>query len=238
MIGQLTKPIHRSQSRYDEIPFQAMQIEMELDETIEENPQLLSNEFKIDPKELIAEFSLPKKNAFILTVDTSLSMTGEKLALTAVALSVVLLQFPDDPIGIIAFENHPKVLKLPTEKITAEELIGRFLEVPAKGYTHLESGIKMALKCIELIPQAGLSAPPSTLLLTDGKYTAGRDPAYLGSLFKHLIVLKMGNERSSRSLCKELAKRGNGTLMEIEDLRTLPTVMLNVVKDLLRGRSL
>jgi hypothetical protein len=76
------------------------------------------------------------------------------------------------------------------------------------------------------------------VLLSDGKYTAGRDPAYLAPRFSHLVVLKMGRERASLDLCRELAQRGSGALREVGEVEELPAVMYGVVKDLLRGRSL
>jgi len=91
---------------------------------------------------------------------------------------------------------------------------------------------------VDEVPRAQLDRPPSTVLLTDGKYTAGRDPGYLGGRFPHLLVLKMGNERASRSLCRELAHKGGGQLREIENLVDLPQTMYSVVKSLLRGRDL
>jgi Mg-chelatase subunit ChlD len=238
ILGQIVRPQSRHTVALDELPGDALSVELDLEETFDVSPLILAKKFPLEGRDLMMEYSLEKKHAVVLSVDTSLSMTGEKLALTAVALAVVLLQFPDDPIGIVAFENQARVLKRPDEKISLEKLIQRFLEVPAQGYTHLETGIKTALKLLQAVPHAGLSARPSTLLLTDGKYTAGRDPGYLGSFFDHLVVLKMGNERSSRGLCLELSKRGHGVMKEIEDLENLPQVMYGVVKDLLRGRSL
>ena len=238
VLGQIVRPEVRHTAGMDEIPSEALHPELDLEETLENSPLLLSNKFSVEPRDLHMEYALERKHAVVLTVDTSLSMTGEKLALTAVALAVVLLQFPHDPIGIVAFENQPRVLKKPEEVLSLETLIERFLDVPAQGYTHLEGGIKSALKLIETISPAGLSSPPSALLLTDGKYTAGRDPGYLGSMFDHLVVLKMGNERSSRGLCVELSKRGHGSMKEIDDLEKLPQIMYGVVKDRPRRRSL
>ena len=79
--------------------------------------------------------------------------------------------------------------------------------------------------------------PPAALLLTDGKYTAGRDPAYLAPRFSQLSVLKMGDERASLPLCREMAHRGRGSLCEVPRLDALPLVMYSVVKDLLQGRK-
>src|SRR6185312_4874765 len=166
-----------------------------------------------------------RRQPVVLSVDTRLSMTGEKIALTAVALAVVLLQFPDDPVGITAFENESKVIKRPEEKISLQDLVERFLDVPAQGYTHLEDGLKGALGLVRGAAIAGQARPPSTVLLTDGKYTAGRDPAYLAPRFPHLVVLKMGKERASFELCREMAQKGHGALREVAELDALPGIM-------------
>jgi Mg-chelatase subunit ChlD len=181
-------------------------------------------------------YSLPRVHPIVLSVDTSLSMTGQKLALTAVALAVVLLQFPDDPIGIIAFENRAIVIKRPEERVSLQQLIERFLDVPAQGYTHLEDGLRESLRLVHGLRHQGRR--PSTLLLTDGKYTAGKDPAYLASRFPHLVVLKMGREKASQGLCRELARKGNGHVEEVIELESLPDAMSETVRSLLRGRSL
>ena len=109
--------------------------------------------------------------------------------------------------------------------------------MPAQGYTHLEDGLKGALALVRSAGAAGQGRPPSTVLLTDGKYTAGRDPAFLAPRFPHLVVLKMGKERASAELCREMAQKGHGALREVGELEALPGVMYGVVKDLLRGHS-
>ena len=80
--------------------------------------------------------------------------------------------------------------------------------------------------------------PPSTVFLLDGKYTAGKDPAYLAPRFPHLVVVKMGKERASLQLCRELAQKGRESLREVAELEvSCLHVMYGVVKDFLRGRS-
>jgi Mg-chelatase subunit ChlD len=222
ILGSLVHPIEQKICPLNELPGDALHPDLELEETLENS-------------EIWMSYQVHRKQSLVLSVDTSLSMTGEKLALTAVALAVVLLQFPEDPIGIVAFENEAKILKRIDEKISIQQLVERFLDVPAQGYTHLEEGLRSALKLVH--PSIKQDHRTSTVLLTDGKYTAGRDPAYLGSRFSHLVVLKMGKEKASLPLCRELASRGKGCLREVIHLETLPLVMYNVVKDLLRGHS-
>ncbi len=237
VLGSVVRPTDQRKSTLSELPSDALMAEIDLEETLEESPWVAraDGDQVVREEDLWMEFRTVRDQAVILAVDTSLSMTGEKLALTAVALAVVLLQFPDDPVGIVAFENEAKVLKAPQDKISIEELIARFLDVPAQGYTHLEAGMKSALALLRETKPGRSRRPLSCVLLTDGKYTAGKDPAYLAARFPHLVVLKMGDERSSQPLCEELAKKGRGALREVGDLGGLPEAMYGVVKDLLRG---
>ena len=244
VLGSIVRPVDQRLAPWSDLPGDAEQSDIDLDETIENSAlgvaSLLDEDlgdFPLLAQDVWMSYQTHRKQSMVLAVDTSLSMTGEKLALTAVALAVVLLQFPEDPIGIIAFENESKIVKRPDERISLQQMIERFLDVPAQGYTHLEDGMKAALRMVRSDALRSQSKLPSTLLLTDGKYTAGRDPAYLAARFPHLVVLKMGHERASLELCRELAKKGRGMLREVPDLEVLPVVMYGVVKDLLRGRS-
>ena len=240
----MVHPVEIRCAPLSDLPARADQPDFDLDETLENSPLAIAsvmgeypNLDHVTDQDIWMSYNIHRRQPIILSVDTSLSMTGEKLALTAVALAVVLLQFPDDLIGIVAFENEARILKSPEESISIAQLVERFLDVPAQGYTHLEDGLKMSLKLIQRVKAAGSARPSSTVLLTDGKYTAGRDPAYLGSRFPHLVVIKMGSERASLNLCKDLAKKGRGVLREMGQLESLPVIMYGVVKDILRGRS-
>jgi Mg-chelatase subunit ChlD len=238
ILGSVVHPVETRITPLSELPSDADQPDLDLEETIDESPLQVRGSGHLLPQDIWIRYQTARRQPVILSVDTSLSMTGEKLALTAVALAVVLLQFPDNPVGIVAFENDARILKRPDEKISLQSLVERFLDVPAQGYTHLEEGLKVALKLVRDCGSLGQGRPPSTVLLTDGKYTAGRDPAYLAPRFPHLVVLKMGRERASLELCRELAHQGSGTLREVGVLESLPAIMYGVVKDLLRGRSL
>jgi Mg-chelatase subunit ChlD len=239
VLGSVVHPVTYHNLPLSELPSNAEQVDFDVEETLEALPlPLFDKKTAWTDQDIWMSHAVHKPQSIILTVDTSLSMTGEKLALTAVAIAVVLLQFPDDPIGVVAFENQSTILKHPDERISISQLVERFLDVPAQGYTHLEDGLKASIQMLDSQGGSGHGRPASTVLLTDGKYTAGRDPAYLAHRFNHLVVLKMGNERASLSLCQELAHKGKGSLREVPELEALPQVMYAVVKDLLRGRFL
>jgi Mg-chelatase subunit ChlD len=244
VLGSIVHPVEQKSLPWRELPADAEQADLDLDESLENSPLAIasvagvtSQDIPLSDEDVWMSYQVHRRQAVVLSVDTSLSMTGEKLALTAVAIAVVLLQFPNDPIGIVAFENEAKILKRPQETLSVEQLVERFLDVPAQGYTHLEDGMKAALQLVRATDLSAQGRPPSAVVLTDGKYTAGRDPAYLAPKFPHLAVLKMGSERASLALCRELAQKGHGSLKEVGDLEHLPQVMYSLVKDLLRGRA-
>jgi Mg-chelatase subunit ChlD len=235
LLGSVVRPMHPAVARWEDLPHQATRVEFDLESTLDES-------VAGQPPEIWFQYQMERIQPVIVCLDTSLSMTGEKLALTAVALAVLLLEFPRDPVGIVTFETQANVLKDPRQEFSrsssVEALLGRFLDLPAQGYTNLEDGLREALKLSQMAAQGANRAKVATLLLTDGKYTAGKDPAYLGGHFQQLTVLKMGRERAGLPLCRELAQRGHGALLEVSELGALPAVMMAAVRDLLRGRTM
>lgn len=234
LVGSVTHPTRMAYSDLNHLPWDAIDPEIDIDETIEESYPKMRKQHYLLGEDIVVQFREQRPHRIILSIDTSLSMTGEKIALTAIALAVVLLQFPNDPIGIVAFESEATVLKRPDETIGVLQAIERFLDVPAQGYTHLEEGLLTALK---LSRSTRSAAKATTVVLSDGKYTAGRDPSYLANRFDQLIMMKMGREQSSLPLCRDLARRGRGQVYEVATLEELPHRMYEVVKDLLRGQT-
>lgn len=234
LLGSIVRPVDQKSAPMSDVPFHAPQLEIDLEETIENTPSLLlgAQQTALRHQDIWMNYEVGRPQQLVLCVDTSLSMTGEKLALTAVSLAMVLLEFPDDPIGVIAFENEAKILKRPAERISIQQLVERFLDVPAHGYTHLEDGLKAGLRMLRDEMPSMTGQPTSTILVTDGKYTAGKDPTFLAPRFPHLIVVKMGTERASFEFCRNLAHQGNGVLREVNELSSLPAVMYGVVKEI------
>jgi Mg-chelatase subunit ChlD len=225
-LGPLSHPTVSGVRRLEDMPAGAGKIEFDEEESLEASPLL---------DEVLFRFEQRKKFPVVIAVDTSLSMTGEKMALTAVALAVLLFQFSEDPISIVAFENEATLLQDPFRPLGVLGVIERFLDVPAQGYTDLEKGLKKALFEGHKVTSKLRGRPVSTLLLTDGKYTAGKNPTYLADRFPHLLILKTGDEASSLPLCQELALKGHGQVEIVPELQDLPNSMVRIVKGLLRG---
>jgi Mg-chelatase subunit ChlD len=163
-------------------------------------------------------------------------MQGAKLALLGVAAAVVLLHFPDDAVGVVDFDEQPRALKRPDERLEARVLVERLLDAPGRPRTNLEGGLRAALEMEQAAgPRGRGGRGPSTLLVTDGRATVGADPAPLADRFAHLVVLRVGEGDSGEETCRELARRGNGTVRHVARLENLPLVLYQAVQEMLRG---
>lgn len=239
VLGAVVHPTRSGQSPWTETPEDATRIEVAIEETLEGAPLAFAGATgaTLLPDDVVVDYERRRTQAVVLCLDTSLSMQGEKLALMGVAVAVVLLQFPDDPVAVVGFDDAPHVLKRADERVPVETLIERLLDVPGRPYTNLEAGLARALELAQRATRGTRGRPVSTVLVTDGKYTAGRDPAPLAPRFAHLAVLKVGTDRAGLPLCRELARRGHGSMREAPRLDVLPFAMYGAVQELLRGRA-
>ena len=104
------------------------------------------------------------------------------------------------------------------------------MEVPARGLTNIESGLLLAEK------QAlkGKLAKKAIILMTDGRFTAGRNPEYLVGRLPRLHVIQTGNPWSSPRYCRSLARKGRGKYMRVAKLEHLPSALYSLVHEIIR----
>lgn len=165
-----------------------------------------------------------------LVMDASLSMTGEKIALLAVSAAVVALCVPSSRLSLMGFDSKVRWIKHFGEELSIEKVVERVLELPAGGFTNMELALVEMSKA--LVRRNREKA--NVILIGDGKYTEGGDPAPLGSRFKHLNILKIGRDQAGRDLMMELSAKGNGQFFEARRIDDLPRTMYGAMKRLLR----
>ena len=186
-----------------------------------------------DPSRLRVTVREPRRASIVLILDMSLSMTGEKIALVAVAAAVLALKLTSEELAVVTFDSTATPLKRLGEKVSPRELVRRVLEVPARGYTHLEGGLREGLRLLRdsRVPQR------AGVLMTDGIYNVGWDPAPLAPLFPRLHVIQLGEEdaeKNDRGLCRRLASGGRGRYYRAEQYEDLPAMTYRLVQDLFR----
>jgi len=217
ILGSVSKPYEWKVEEWSRHP----QEELDLDHSLEEDPRL---------ETLLVEKKEARRAEVIVCIDTSLSMTGRKLALNAVALAVLGLQLPPEDFSVISFETDAELLKKLGDQTPLPETLRRFMEVPAKGLTNMEAGLLLAEKeCAK-----GKLTKRAVILMTDGRFTAGRNPDYLASRLPRLHVVQTGNPWSSPRFCRGLAKKGRGRFLRVAHLEHLPSALYSLVHGIIR----
>ena len=216
-MGAAAKPFQLRTANWEQFP----QAELDLEESLEQDPIL---------NQLIVENKEPRRSEVVVCIDTSLSMTGRKLALTAVALAVIALQLESEDLSVIAFETEANIIKPLGKKMGLFQILERFMEVPARGLTNIEAGLLMAAKEAE----KGSSARAAVILMTDGRYTAGKNPDYIVPRLPKLHLVQTGNPWSSPRFCRSLARAGGGKFLRVAKLEHLPKAMYSLVYEIIR----
>ena len=195
--------------------------DLDFDLSFEENPQM---------ENLLIEHKENRRAEVIVCLDTSLSMTGKKLAINAVALAVLALQLEPEDLSIIAFESDASLIKPITENRTVYQILEKFMEVPARGLTNIEAGLKMASQ------QAAKGKLPkkAVILMTDGRYTTGANPESLVRKLPKLHVIQTGNPWASPRFCRNLARMGNGKYVRVSQTEQLPKALYSLVHEIIR----
>ncbi|GAB4340567.1 MAG: hypothetical protein Kow0099_16600 [Candidatus Abyssubacteria bacterium] len=163
-----------------------------------------------------------------LMLDTSLSMSGEKLALLAVAAAVLAYKLPSDDFAIISFESTASILKKIRVSLAIEKLVTRILEVPAIGYTNIEAGLTQGLEQLA----RGTHKRRVGILLSDGKHTAGDSPLVTAARFRQLHVVLLGDFNTDPDACAAIASAGHGSVYPAPSFESLPRVLHRLVTDL------
>jgi hypothetical protein len=245
LLGQAPRPRQNRRALQVDLPVEAEALQWNAEETLEvsleqgawmqETPAAVR--LTLSPLTAVYDYRMPVFRPLVVCLDASLSMTGPKRHWAALALAVLLLQFAEEPCVLITFETEAQVLSFPwgsqpRDSAALEQVMERFLASPAQGYTHLEKGLLLARREQEALrARWGKSHPVGMLLITDGQYTAGRDPRYLAPSFPGLQVLHLGEEGGAGlKLCQDLAHRCEGALLEVRRMEDLPFALLDVLK--------
>lgn len=199
-------------------------LERSIDAGFFANPELMR------PEHLRLTQQRPRALSLVTILDMSLSMTGEKVALIAVAVAILRLKL--EKVGVVVFNTTAQRLVGVEEELSPREVVRRVLEVPAQGYTNIEAGLERAL--LEL--RASRQQDRVALLLTDGLANVGRNPVPVTRRFPRLHVVHLGDHhpQGARS-CREMAQEGRGRVYRAMRYADLPGVVRRAVRELFRS---
>jgi Mg-chelatase subunit ChlD len=221
VVGVSRKETKRVSATFWKCPHAELNLEQTLENTIvKPHP---------DADDLIVHHREQKQLNCALMLDTSLSMSGEKLALLAVAVTVLAYRLPSTDFAVIAFESAASTLKRMRAKMSVEQVAKGILEVPAMGYTNIEAALVQGIQQLGL----GFYKDQVGILLTDGKYTAGESPIHQAARYRTLHVVLLGDFNTDPEACRSLAATGHGRLYKAQTFNDLPRTLYHLLNDLL-----
>lgn len=171
----------------------------------------------------------PRQADVVAVLDMSLSMTGPKVALVALATAILHLRL--DSLAVVHFDTRARTLLRLGETVPPEELVRRVLEVPAQGYTNIEAGLLRAER--EL--QRATHRERVVILLSDGIANMGGDPARVAARLPRLHLVQVGGEEKiGTESCRRMAQAGRGRLWRAPRYEDLPEVVHGLVREVFR----
>jgi len=197
--------------------------ELDLDATLE-RPRPWS------PEDIRVRQHQPRDVDLVAVLDMSLSMTGEKIALLAVAVAILRMKL--DRIGLVAFQTKAETIVPVGAALPVREVVRSVLEVPADGYTHISAGLEQGLDAL----RASKRRERMAILLSDGISNVGGNPVRVAHHFPKLHVVQIGRDiPQGRRACQRMASAGRGQHFHAPSYVALPRVIRDVARQLFRS---
>ena len=213
LLRHAARPTHRVAARWPEPG------ELDLEATLE-TPRPWG------PTDIALTRVEPREADVVAILDMSLSMTGEKVALTALAVAILRLKL--DALAIVAFDTKAYATARVGEVLGVRETVRRVLGVPAQGYTNIEAGLREATRQLERSRRRERLG----IILTDGIANMGRDPVEIAHQLPRLHVVQVGlEEKQGTRTCVGMAAAGRGRRYRAHTYDDLPKVVRQLVRE-------
>jgi MoxR-like ATPase len=186
---------------------------------------------KLEPSDLVVERREPKELAVALMLDASLSMSGDKLAIATAAIAVLAFRLKSVDYLLITFNDRPSVLKRIDQTKGLDDLISSLLDAHAGGYTNIEAALVKGRE--ELSPARARNQVG--ILITDGNFTVGADPAEAAMGYKRLFVVMTDSHDCQPVTCETVARNGGGRMYAVSSFDDIPRVLYRVLRMVSQG---
>lgn len=223
MLGPVSIPSYISRSEYRLGEDAEIDVESTLDELV--------NKERISPSDLIVERREPRKLAVALMLDASLSMSGDKLAIATAAIAVLAFRLKTVDYLLITFNDRPTVLKRVNQGKSLDDLISDLLDAHAGGYTNIEWALTKGKDELNLSSTRNRVG----IMITDGNFTVGDDPAEAAARYKRLFVIMTESHDCQPVICEGMARRGGGKMYAVSSFDEIPRVLYRVLRMVSQG---
>jgi len=201
--------------------------EIDVESTLE---QIVSTR-RVDPSDIVVEKREPRQLAVAMMLDASLSMTGDKLAMATAAIAVLAFRLKTVDYLLITFNDRPTVLKRINQTKSLDDLISDLLDAYAGGYTNIEGALRKGSE--EIAHSKGRNQVG--ILVTDGNYTVGSDPADVAASYRRLYVIMTESHDCQPGVCEGIASNGGGRMYSVSSFDEIPRVLYKVLRMVSQG---
>jgi len=203
--------------------------EFNLDETIQHNPLKIKDK-SLSHRDIFGIERKRQKRKVVMILDSSGSMYGRLLLNAALTTSVLAYNMEKENYAIILFNSNAMVMKKINETKAIVKTIDDILDSEAVGFTNIEKGLEIGLK--ELNKFKGDKKNKFGILISDGNYNRGEDPAKMAKKYPTLHVIGMPADNDAErgiETCREIAKVGNGKFYAVKDYKEIPRALINLL---------
>jgi hypothetical protein len=170
------------------------------------------------------------KKTVVLMLDTSGSMYGDLLLNAALTTAVLSYAMQKDDTSIILFSSEAYTLKAINEQKSVVDIINSVLDIEAVGFTNISAGLVRGLRQL----RKAKGTRKFGILITDGFYNRGTNPANVARLFPKLHVIGMPQSQQIKSkqgqeFCKLMAKLGKGIYLQVKNYYEIPRALMKLI---------
>ena len=225
LLGPVSIPTYITRSEFRLGEDAEIDVESTMDNVVEKS--------RISPSDIVVERREPKRLAVAMMLDASLSMSGDKLAMATAAIAVLAFRLKTVDYLLITFNDRPTVLKRLDQTKSLDNLISDLLDANAGGYTNIEGALA---KGKDELSRA-LTKNQVGILITDGNYTVGADPADVATSYRRLFVIMTESHDCQPVTCENIAKGGGGHMYPVSSFDEIPRVLYKVLRMVSQGSA-
>ena len=213
LLRHATRPTRRQEDGYPSAG------DLDLEATLERVQPWTADDLRVQRTE-------PREADVVVMLDMSLSMTGDKIALIALATAILRLKL--DSLAVVSFDTKAHTLVAGGEIVPVRETVRRVLAVPAQGYTNIEAGLLAGAQNLARCKRRERVG----IMMTDGIANMGGDPVKAAHRFPRLHVVQVGIEEAQGSeTCLAMARQGRGRHYRAHRYEELPAVVRQLVRE-------
>jgi Mg-chelatase subunit ChlD len=210
-------PVYKSEKPRDD-----QFLDVDLDGTIEtliEDPKNKSEALRVFNR---AESG----HSALLIIDSSFSMSGNKLVMAAAAAATLTHVFDTKDIAIVHFGTRGKILKHFDAALSPEVLVEQIFSLIPKGFTNIYQGLKVGIEELGDRKQANYTA----ILLSDCALNHGKNPSINAWQLRGLQVVTIPpQEGVNHFIADLLVKETRGTIHNAKKVKDIPRILRDVL---------